>query len=92
MDDHQLVCRALYDFNLTQLSIAAALEDMAALLGHMGHLPPEICASLKRHLETVGQNCDRSCNAIYSLVNVHEEPESDRPWEGIFVVSPITPG
>jgi hypothetical protein len=75
MDNQQLICRALYDFNLTQLSIAAALEDMAALIETLGCLPPPISASLKRHLETVGRNCDRSCNAMYSLLSEEAEVE-----------------
>jgi len=75
MDKQQLICRALYDFNLTQLSIAAALEDMAALIESISHLSPQISGSLKRHLETVGRNCDRSCNAMYSLLN--EKAEAD---------------
>lgn len=69
MDPQQLIGRALYDFNLTQLSIVAALEDMAALIENISCLSPPISASLKRHLETVGRNCDRSCNAMYSLLN-----------------------
>ncbi|MBX7277362.1 hypothetical protein ACLBW8_04065 [Pseudomonas sp. M5A4_2d] len=75
MDKQQLICRALYDFNLTQLSIAAALEDMAALIENISNLSPQISGSLKRHLETVGRNCDRSCNAMYSLLN--EKAEAD---------------
>ncbi|WP_226476378.1 hypothetical protein [Pseudomonas sp. MWU16-30323] len=75
MDSQQLMCRALYDFNLTQLSIVAALEDMAALIGKVTDLSPEIRASLTRHLETVGRNCDRSCDAMYSLMN--EKAQAD---------------
>ncbi|MGC6373520.1 hypothetical protein [Pseudomonas sp. K2I15] len=70
MQSQELVYRALYDFNLTQLSIVAALEDMAALVEKVAYLSPEVVDSLKRHLETVGRNCDRSCDSMYSLVNV----------------------
>ncbi|UNM17885.1 hypothetical protein K0P33_20245 [Pseudomonas sp. ArH3a] len=77
MDNQQLICRALYDFNLTQLSIVAALEDMAALIENISCVSPPISASLKRHLETVGRNCDRSCNAMYSLL--HEEANVELP-------------
>lgn len=69
MHNQQLICRALYDFNLTQLSIVAVLEDMVALVENISYLSPPISASLKRHLESIGRNCDRSCNAMYSLLN-----------------------
>lgn len=69
MKSQQLLCRALYDFNLTQLSIVAALEDMAALIEQITCVSPQISVSLRRHLETVGKNCDRSCDAMYSLID-----------------------
>ncbi|MBH3422998.1 MULTISPECIES: hypothetical protein [Pseudomonas] len=74
MENEELVYRALYDFNLTQLSIIAALEDMAALIESMGQLAPQTSESLRRHLETVGNNCDRSCNAVYALANLNYAP------------------
>lgn len=73
MENQDLVCRALYEFNLTQLSIVAALEDMTALVGKISYLSPEVVDSLNRHLETVGRNCDRSCEAMYALVTLKAE-------------------
>lgn len=69
MVNQQLLCRALYDFNLTQLSIIAALENMAALIEQVTDVSPQMSVSLRRRLEAVGNNCDRSYGAMYALIN-----------------------
>ncbi|KTC18544.1 hypothetical protein AO391_05255 [Pseudomonas marginalis ICMP 9505] len=74
MEDQELICRALYDLNLTQQSIISALEDMAALVEKMDYLPPEIVDSLRRHLDTVARNSDRSLDSMYLLPSIKALP------------------
>ncbi|WP_347905256.1 hypothetical protein [Pseudomonas purpurea] len=76
MEDKDQVYFALYNLNLTQLAISAALEDLTALVEEFGRLEPETSRSLKRHLSTIERNSDRSCEAIYALVSSHATPES----------------
>lgn len=74
MNDQELICRALYDFNLTQQSIVAALEDIVALVNNMIYLPPECVDSLRRHLEIVGRNSDRAIDSMYLLPSIKALP------------------
>lgn len=75
MENQELVCLALYEFNLTQLSIVAALEDIVALIENLIYVSPDIVESLKRHIETVGLNSDRSCDAVYALATLKPPPD-----------------
>ncbi|MCU1751958.1 hypothetical protein [Pseudomonas sp. 6D_7.1_Bac1] len=75
MEDKEQIYFALYNLNLTQLAIGAALEDLTGLIQQIGYLTPETSESLRRHLSTIERNSDRSCEAIYSLINLSHEPE-----------------
>jgi hypothetical protein len=75
MKDRDQVYCALYNLNLTQLAIGAALEDLIAIIERMGDIEPQTSESLKRHLSAIGRNSDRSCEAIYSLVSSLAAPE-----------------
>lgn len=67
MGDQELICRVLYDVNLTQLSIIAALDDIAVLVKEIAFLPPEVVIALLRDLDTVARNSDRSIKSMHLL-------------------------
>ncbi|RON05129.1 hypothetical protein BK658_02170 [Pseudomonas brassicacearum] len=66
---------ALYNLNLTQLAIGAALEDLTTLIEQISCLEPGTSASLRHYLSTIERNSDRSCEAIYSLIRSRQDPE-----------------
>lgn len=78
MADKDSVYIALYQLNLTQLAIAAALEDLTAIIEQVACLEPEISEFLRRHLSTVERNSDCSCEAIYSLISSRQADEQSQ--------------
>lgn len=59
---------ALYQLNLSQLAVGAALEDLTAIILKIGQLEPGVATSLARHLSSVERNADRTTEAIFTLI------------------------
>lgn len=59
---------ALYQLNLSQLAVGAALEDLTTIILKIGQLEPGVATSLARHLSSVERNADRTTEAIFTLI------------------------
>jgi hypothetical protein len=59
---------ALYQLNLSQLAVGAALEDLTTIISNAVPLEPGVARYLSRHLSSVERNADRTTEAIFTLI------------------------
>jgi hypothetical protein len=62
------VFTALYQLNLSQLAIGAALESLTAEVVKIGHLEPAVASALTRHLSSIDRNCERTADAMFEII------------------------
>jgi len=79
---------ALYQLNLGQLAVGAALEDLTGVILKIGHLDPAVVSSLSRHLSSVERNADRTTEAIFTLIQSSQGGKSYKITEHLHCPQP----